>query len=225
MPLTARVSAKAPTGALAQASATAPKTPREARRITSNADIGTPGCVPGARRAESPRRLFTSSAPLRKTPTGGLLFPAGEEILSADLELKAIVEPDLTFRATMTSQTTGRRGGLGGLFCLGALQRDGGFRAALLLSGGINDGVAESHRCVAATRGPPPSPRAAPNARGFFCIRPRAAALFVSKRGNKGAPCRVNSPRAPSTGPATRRGMTRWHGRRPKCVRSAWAWK
>jgi hypothetical protein len=32
MPLTARVSAKAPT---------APKTPREARRITSNADIGT----------------------------------------------------------------------------------------------------------------------------------------------------------------------------------------
>jgi hypothetical protein len=57
MPLTARVSAKAPTGALAQASATAPKTPREARRITSNADIGTSGCVPGARRAESPRRL------------------------------------------------------------------------------------------------------------------------------------------------------------------------
>src|SRR5580692_5085581 len=47
--------------------------------------------------------------------------------------LKAIVDPDLTFRATMTSQTTGRRGGFGGLFCLGALQRDGGFRAALLL--------------------------------------------------------------------------------------------
>jgi hypothetical protein len=61
-----------------------------------------------------------------------LLFPAGEEIFSVDLELKAIVEPDLTFRATMTSQTTGRRGGFGGLFCLGALQRDGGFRAALL---------------------------------------------------------------------------------------------
>jgi coenzyme PQQ precursor peptide PqqA len=86
----------------------------------------------------------------------------------------------------------------------GALQRDGGFRAALLLSGGINDGVAESHRCVATSRGPPTSPRAAPNARGFFFIRPRAA-LFVSKRGNKGAPCRVNSPRASSTGPATRR--------------------
>src|SRR4029077_12245958 len=79
MPLTARESAKAPTGALAQASATAPKTPREARRITSNADIGTSRCVPGARRAESPRRLFTSLAPLRKTPTGGLLFPAGAE--------------------------------------------------------------------------------------------------------------------------------------------------
>ena len=78
-------------------------------------------------------------------------------------------------------------------------------RAALLLllSGGINDGVAESHRCVAIAtpRGPPTSPRAAPNARGFFCIWPRAD-LFVSKWGNKGAPCRVNSPRAPSTGPA-----------------------
>ena len=86
MPLTARVSAKAPTGAPAQASATAPKTPREARRITSNADIGTSRCVPGARRAESPRRLFTSLAPLRKTPTGGLLFPAGAEIFSVDLE-------------------------------------------------------------------------------------------------------------------------------------------
>jgi len=32
-----------------------------------------------------------------------------------------------------TSQTTGRRGGPGGLFCLGARQADGGFRAALLL--------------------------------------------------------------------------------------------
>ena len=57
--------------------------------------------MPGARRAESLRRLFTSLAPLRKTPTGGLLFPAGEEIFSVDLELKAIVDPDLTFRATM----------------------------------------------------------------------------------------------------------------------------
>jgi hypothetical protein len=98
--------------------------------------------------------------------------------------------------------------GLGGLFCLGALQADGGFRAALLLllSGGINDGVAESHRCVAIAtpRAPPTSPRAAPNARGFFCIRPRAG-LFVSKWGNKGAPCRVNSPRAPSMGPANRK--------------------
>lgn len=64
----------------------------------------------------------------------------------------------------------------------------GGFRAALLLllSGGINDGVAESHRrmALATPRGPPTSPRAAPNARGFFCIRPRAA-LFVSNRGIK----------------------------------------
>src|ERR1700690_3071872 len=51
--------------------------------------------------AESPRRLFTSLAPLRKTPTGGLLFPAGEEIFSVDLGLKAIVDPDLTFRAMM----------------------------------------------------------------------------------------------------------------------------
>jgi hypothetical protein len=68
-----------------------------------------------------PPRLCTSSAPFRKTPTGGLLFPAGEEIFSVDLELKAIVEPDLTFRVTMTSQTTGRRDGLGGLSCLGAL--------------------------------------------------------------------------------------------------------
>jgi hypothetical protein len=48
-----------------------------------------------------PRRLFTSLAPLRKTPTGGLLFPAGEKLFSVDLELKAIVDPDLTFRATM----------------------------------------------------------------------------------------------------------------------------
>jgi hypothetical protein len=58
MPLTAHVSAKAPTGALAQASATAPKTPREARRITSNADIGTSGCVPGARRAKPPPAVY-----------------------------------------------------------------------------------------------------------------------------------------------------------------------
>jgi hypothetical protein len=59
MPLTARESAKAPTGALAQASATAPKTPREARRITSNADIGTSRCVPklGAQKAQE---LFTT---------------------------------------------------------------------------------------------------------------------------------------------------------------------
>jgi hypothetical protein len=56
----------------------------------------------GARKA--PRRLFTSLAPFRKTPTGGLLFPAGEELFSVDLELKAIVDPDLT--------------SLGGLFCL-----------------------------------------------------------------------------------------------------------
>jgi hypothetical protein len=54
MPPTARVSAKAPPDTLAQASATAPKTPREARRITSNANIGTSGCVPGTRRAENP---------------------------------------------------------------------------------------------------------------------------------------------------------------------------
>jgi hypothetical protein len=88
-------------------------------------------------------------------------------------------------------------------FLLGSAARDGGVQAALLLllSGGINDGVAESQSCVATSRGPPTSPRAAPNARGFFCIRPRAA-LFVSKRGNKGAPCRVNSPRAPSMRPA-----------------------
>src|ERR1700727_3979861 len=58
MPVTARVSAKAPTGALAQASATAPKTPREARRITANADIGTSGCVPGLR-ARKAHELFT----------------------------------------------------------------------------------------------------------------------------------------------------------------------
>jgi coenzyme PQQ precursor peptide PqqA len=35
---------------------------------------------------------------------------------------------------------------------------------------------------LATPRGSPTSPRAAPNARGFFCIRPRSA-LFVSKRG------------------------------------------
>jgi hypothetical protein len=59
MPLTARVSAKAPPVALAQASATAPKTPREARRIASNVDIGTSRCVPGlgARKAHE---LFTT---------------------------------------------------------------------------------------------------------------------------------------------------------------------
>src|ERR1700722_9167078 len=51
--------------------------------------------------AESPRRLFTSLAPLRETPTDGLLFPASEEFFSVDLELKAIVDPDLTFCATM----------------------------------------------------------------------------------------------------------------------------
>jgi hypothetical protein len=58
MPVTARGSAKAPTGALALASATAPKTPREARRITSNADIGTSGCVPGARREKPPPVVY-----------------------------------------------------------------------------------------------------------------------------------------------------------------------
>jgi coenzyme PQQ precursor peptide PqqA len=44
---------------------------------------------------------------------------------------------------------------------------------------------------------------AAPNARGLFATG--LGRLFVSERGNKGAPCRVNSPRAPSTGPATLR--------------------
>ena len=39
----------------------------------------------------------------------------------------------------------------------------------LPLSGGINDGVAESHRCVAPLDAPPTSPRVAPQiARGFF---------------------------------------------------------
>jgi hypothetical protein len=34
---------------------------------------------------------------------------------------------------------------------------------------GINDGVAESHRCVAISRGPPNfAPRSPPNAWGFF---------------------------------------------------------
>src|ERR1700722_9109636 len=85
----------------ARVSAIAPKTPGEARRRTSNADIGTSGCVPGARRAEGSRRRFTSLASLWKTPTGGLLFPAGEALFSVDLKLKAIVDPDLTFRAAM----------------------------------------------------------------------------------------------------------------------------
>src|ERR1700722_11179353 len=106
----------------------------------------------------------------------------------------------------MTFQTTGRRGGLGGLFCLGALQRDGGFRAALLLllSGGINDGVAESHRCVATSRGPPTSPRAAPNARGFF-----ASGLgppFLSRSGGIKARLAESTRRVPhQRDPQTRR--------------------
>jgi hypothetical protein len=56
MPFIARVSANAPPDALAQASAIAAKTPREARRITSNADIGTSGCLPGLdlRRCRTP---------------------------------------------------------------------------------------------------------------------------------------------------------------------------
>ena len=77
--------------------------------------------------AESPRRLFTSLAPLRKTPTGGLLFPAGEELFSVDLERKGIVDPDLTFRATMELSNHRPSERLGGFFCLGSLQADGGF--------------------------------------------------------------------------------------------------
>src|SRR6202051_2357015 len=157
----------------------------------------------GARKA--PRRLFTSWAPLRKTPTGGLLFPAGEELFSVDLELKAIVDPDLTFRATMelSNHRPSRRPRRPFLLGSAASRWRLPGCSSLLLSGGINDGVAESPRrvAIATPRGPPTSPRAAPNAGGFFCIPPRAA-LFVSKRGNKGAPCRVNSTRAPSTGPA-----------------------
>ena len=168
----------------------------------------------------NPRRLFTSLAPLRKTPTGGLLFPAGEEILSVDLELKAIVEPDLTFRATMTSQTTGRRGGLGGLFCLRALQRDGGFRAALLLSGGINDGVAESHRCVATSRGPPTSPRAAPQCAGFFlaqgaALRPQRAPRSFATHASLGS----LAQRSPRTARAVQRREADGGARRPAAAR------
>ena len=105
--------------------------------------------------------------------------------------------------------------------------RDGGVRAALLLllSGGINDGVAESHRCVATSRGPPTSPRAAPNARGFFAssLGPRP---FLSRSGGIKAPLAESTRRAPhQRGPQPEEGMTRWHGRRPKFVRSAWAWK
>src|ERR1700722_13529244 len=119
----------------------------------------------------SPRRLFTSLAPLRKTPTGGLLFPAGEELFSVDLELKAIVGPDLTFRATTELANHRPSGRPWRPFLLGSAARwrlPG--RSSLLLSGGINDGVAESHRrvAIATPRGPPTSPRAAPNARGFF---------------------------------------------------------
>jgi coenzyme PQQ precursor peptide PqqA len=143
-------------------------------------------------------------APLRETPTGGLLFPAGEEIFSVDLELKAIVEPDLTFRATMTSQTTGRRGGLGGLFCLRALQRDGGFRAALLLSGGINDGVAESHRCVAPLEARPLRPAQPPMRGAFF-----ASGLgppFLSRSGGIKARLAESTRRVPhQRDPQTRR--------------------
>jgi predicted negative regulator of RcsB-dependent stress response len=51
------------------------------------------------------------------------------------------------------------------------------------------------------SRGPPTSPRAAPPCAGLF-LHPASGRPFVSKRGNKGEPCRVNSPRAPSTGPA-----------------------
>src|SRR5271163_2216944 len=47
--------------------------------------------------AESPRRLFTSLAPLRETPTGGLLFPAGEEIFSVDLGAEGDRRPRFDF--------------------------------------------------------------------------------------------------------------------------------
>jgi coenzyme PQQ precursor peptide PqqA len=81
-------------------------------------------------------------------------------------------------------------------------------RAALLLllSGGINDGVAESHRCVAIAtpRGPPTSPRAAPNARGFFCIW--LGPVFLSRSGGIKARLAESTRRVPhQRDPQTRR--------------------
>ena len=105
-----------------------------------------------------------------------------------------------------------------------------GFRAALLLL--LLRPNKSWRRCrVTSPSGyrnpswPATSPRVAPNARGFFCIRPRAAPFCV-ETGNKGTRYRVQVAACPTNG--TRKpeeGMTRWHGRRPKFVRSAWAWK
>jgi hypothetical protein len=92
MPLTARVSAKAPTGTLAQASATAPKTPRAARRITSNADIGTSGCVPGARRGKPPPVVYELGTAAEGSNRRAVI-PGWREIFSVDVERKAILEP------------------------------------------------------------------------------------------------------------------------------------
>src|ERR1700733_12014558 len=95
--------------------------------------------------------------------------------------LKAIVDPDLNFpghNGTLKPQTVG---GLGGLFCMGALQADGGC-SSLLLSGGINDGVAESHRRVAISRGPAHFAPRTPQCARLLLHRPRAA-LFCFEAG------------------------------------------
>ena len=91
---------------------------------------------------------------------------------------------------------------------MGALQADGGFRAALLLllCGGINHGVAESHRrvAIATPRGPQLRP-AQPPMRGAFFASGLGPPLFVSKRGIK-ARAAESSRRVPhQRDPQTRR--------------------
>jgi hypothetical protein len=68
------------------------------------------------------------------------------------------------------------------------------------------------------------APRSPPKRGVFFCILPRAA-LFVLKRGIKARVAELTSRVPHQRGPQTEEGTTRWYGRRPKFVRSAWAWK
>ena len=122
-----------------------------------------------------PQPALVTAPPWKKSPAlpGALTARVTSPMpFSVDLELQAIVDPDLTFRARMDFSNHRAVGAASAAVLLGSAASRWRLpgRSSLLLSGGINDGVAKSHRrvAIATPRGPPTSPRAAPDARGFL---------------------------------------------------------